>query len=54
MPGKEKFAGDRLNSVGTVLLKGAVAEEMGSIWFVLKAGTRGIVNAKTRPILAPS
>ena len=51
IPGKEKLVGDRLNSAGTVVLKGAVAEEIGSIWFVLNAGTRGIVNARTRPIL---
>lgn len=53
-PGNEKLAGDRLNSVGMVLLKGLVAGERGSAWFVLNEGTRGMVNARTRAILCGS
>ena len=53
MPGKEKFVGERLNSIGTDSLKGAVAGERGSSWFVLKDGTRGTVNANTIAILYP-
>lgn len=50
-PGKEKLAGERLNSVVIDALKSPVASTMGSVLLIENPGTRGIVIASTTPIL---
>jgi len=48
---KEKFAGDRENSDGIELLKLPVAGTIGVFELIFNPGTRGIVKARTKPIL---
>lgn len=50
-PGKEKLAGERLNSLGIEELKSPEACTRGSVLSIANPGTRGIVTASTTAML---